>query len=247
MYSLSSRYYNPEIGRFINADDTDTIGATEGLITSNLFAYCANNPVNMTDEGGYWPSWGWNALKIGIGVLAITAVIVTGGAAAPLLIAVAVSTASGAAVGGAIGFATGGVEGFKKGLVDGACDGFMLGALGGAAAALKAGKLAKYTTGTAGQIGKIGEKLSGIIKNTKSFRMASGNMRIPDGLSWSKKLLQEVKNVKSLSLTSQLRDYMQFSKANGLAMELFIRPNTYLSGPLKQAIAQYGVTIKYLW
>ena len=32
----------------------------------NLFAYCANNPVNMSDDSGYWPSWaslsskGWN-------------------------------------------------------------------------------------------------------------------------------------------------------------------------------------------
>jgi hypothetical protein len=105
--------------------------------------------------------------------------------------------------------------------------------------------VAKYTTGTAGQIGKIGEKLSGIVKNTKMFKMASGNMRIPDGLT--RTLLQEVKNVKSLSLTSQLKDYMQFAKSTERTMGLFVRPNTYMSGPLQNAIKQYGVVVKYLW
>jgi RHS repeat-associated protein len=159
LYYLQSRYYNPQWGRFVNADDTDTIGATEGLLTTNLFAYCVNNPVNMTDESGYWPSWGWNALKIAVGVVAIgvavAATVATGGAAAPALIA-ALQVAGGgaaisAAIGGAFGFASGGWKGALNGAVDGACDGFALGGLGAAGSAIgKAvqvgGKMVVYTS-----------------------------------------------------------------------------------------------------
>jgi RHS repeat-associated protein len=70
LYYLQSRYYNPQWGRFVNADDTDTIGATEGLLTTNLFTYCVNNPVNMTDESGYWPYAidGVGSLGVGAGI-----------------------------------------------------------------------------------------------------------------------------------------------------------------------------------
>ena len=47
LYYLQSRYYNPELSRFINADGY--IGQPGILLSHNLFAYCMNNPVNMTD------------------------------------------------------------------------------------------------------------------------------------------------------------------------------------------------------
>ena len=50
LYYLNSRYYDPEIGRFLNADwqmDENT-----GLLKGNLYAYCANNPVKNLDEEG---------------------------------------------------------------------------------------------------------------------------------------------------------------------------------------------------
>lgn len=54
MYYLNSRYYDPEIGRFINADDVGVIGTTPWTLTDkNLYAYCDNNPVNRRDSGGY--------------------------------------------------------------------------------------------------------------------------------------------------------------------------------------------------
>ena len=55
-YYVSSRYYDPEIGRFINADTTDILTATPmGLTDKNLFAYCDNNPVMRADYGGdFW-------------------------------------------------------------------------------------------------------------------------------------------------------------------------------------------------
>ncbi|OQB24455.1 MAG: tRNA nuclease WapA precursor [Firmicutes bacterium ADurb.Bin182] len=51
LYYLQSRYYNPEWGRFINADVYVSTG--QGLLASNMFAYCANNPVMFSDEHGY--------------------------------------------------------------------------------------------------------------------------------------------------------------------------------------------------
>ena len=47
LYYLESRYYNPEMGRFINADNN--------FSNYNLFMYCGNNPVNRIDPNGeHW-------------------------------------------------------------------------------------------------------------------------------------------------------------------------------------------------
>ena len=57
LYYLGSRYYNPEIGRFINADDESLITATPESATwdKNLFAYCDNNPITRADSAGeFW-------------------------------------------------------------------------------------------------------------------------------------------------------------------------------------------------
>ena len=50
-YYLQSRYYDPEIGRFINADSYASTDAT-GLLSTNMFAYCENDPVNKSDSNG---------------------------------------------------------------------------------------------------------------------------------------------------------------------------------------------------
>ena len=56
-YYLQSRYYNPNWGRFLNADGQ----LNPGLLGSNMFAYCNNNPVMGTDETGR----GWLGALIG--------------------------------------------------------------------------------------------------------------------------------------------------------------------------------------
>ena len=59
LYYLQSRYYDPEIGRFINADAFVSTG--QGFIGNNMFAYCLNNPVNGSDPCGScfhrWDFW----------------------------------------------------------------------------------------------------------------------------------------------------------------------------------------------
>ena len=52
-YYLNSRYYDPAVGRFINADNYPSTG--QGLSGNNMFAYCGNNPVSREDDGGeFW-------------------------------------------------------------------------------------------------------------------------------------------------------------------------------------------------
>ena len=51
MYYLQSRYYDPAIGRFINADSFATTDA-EGFLSCNMFAYCENDPINRSDPSG---------------------------------------------------------------------------------------------------------------------------------------------------------------------------------------------------
>ena len=53
-YYLQSRYYDPQTGRFINADDTDYLGADGSFASYNLFAYCSNNPVMNVDPSGHF-------------------------------------------------------------------------------------------------------------------------------------------------------------------------------------------------
>lgn len=48
-YHLKSRYYSPEVGRFLNADSVLDSRSTNAL---NLFVYCGNNPVNNQDPDG---------------------------------------------------------------------------------------------------------------------------------------------------------------------------------------------------
>ncbi len=68
LYYLQSRYYNPQVGRFLNADGYITTG--QGVLSYNMFAYCGNNPVMFSDPTGcFWKkissffSNAWNGVK----------------------------------------------------------------------------------------------------------------------------------------------------------------------------------------
>ncbi|MGI6745877.1 MAG: RHS repeat-associated core domain-containing protein [Acutalibacteraceae bacterium] len=185
-YYLQSRYYDPEIGRFINADDADILdGGNDHMLENNLFAYCFNNPVNMTDEDGQWPSWATKVL-IGAGAIVLGAAITvaTGGAGTafiPALVAGTQAALTSAAIGAAVGagasvvsnrISTGSWKGSGKaalnGAVNGAVDGFMTGGImAGASQAISGGfKVAAKATVNAGK------KVSGI-KLTKNIKALS--------------------------------------------------------------------------
>ena len=47
LYYLNSRYYNPEIGRYINANDVGAISPSS-VNGVNLYMYSVNNPVSIS-------------------------------------------------------------------------------------------------------------------------------------------------------------------------------------------------------
>ena len=68
-YYVGSRYYDPEVCRFINADTVDILGVQDNLNGKNLYAYCDNNPVMRVDTTGQF----WNIAAgaiIGAGISA---------------------------------------------------------------------------------------------------------------------------------------------------------------------------------
>ena len=56
LYYLQSRYYDAEVGRFINADDVNTIFIEENEIyKDNYYIYCNSNPISLIDKNGHAP------------------------------------------------------------------------------------------------------------------------------------------------------------------------------------------------
>ena len=77
-YYLQSRYYDPEVYRFINADGYISTG--QDINCYNMFAYCGNDPVNKCDPNGRFfltaTICGAAIWKIGLAIIASVALIV---------------------------------------------------------------------------------------------------------------------------------------------------------------------------
>ncbi len=80
LYYLNSRYYDPEIGRFINIDEISIVDVTKIALNGlNLYCYCLNNPINETDNSGYFLIWLFiTAIVVGFVVGAGTSIISQG-------------------------------------------------------------------------------------------------------------------------------------------------------------------------
>ena len=52
MYYLQSRYYDPDVGRFVNSDEAIFVSISANATQKNLFVYCNNDSVNADDECG---------------------------------------------------------------------------------------------------------------------------------------------------------------------------------------------------
>ena len=105
LYFLKTRYYDPEIGRFMTIDGVEYLDP-ETINGLNLYAYCGNNPVMRVDENGNaW--WHW---VVGIVLVATTtvAMVATAGLAATV-IGVSSSVATAMMVGAGIATATAGI------------------------------------------------------------------------------------------------------------------------------------------
>ena len=155
-YYLQSRYYDPTICRFINADIPEIVTVDfENITQYNLFAYCFNNPINLIDDGGSWPSWIKKAVAA-VAVVATVAVVAAvtvatagaGTAAAVIAVGAAKGAAMGMVSGAAIGAATGAVShrvstGSWKGAGTAALNAMSDGALSGAISGAITGGLSR--------------------------------------------------------------------------------------------------------
>ena len=90
-YYLQSRYYDPIVKRFINADSYGSTGT--GLLGYNMFAYCENNPVQREDRDGEF----WHLVVGGIigGLIGGVSAAISGGDVADILISATAGAASG--------------------------------------------------------------------------------------------------------------------------------------------------------
>ena len=199
-YYVSSRYYVPEIGRWLNADIPETLTADfEDFAQYNLFAYCFNNPVNMSDETGTWPSWA-KKLAAAVAVVAVVATVAAitvatagaGTAAAVIAVGAAKGAAIGMASGAAIGAATGAVNhrvstGSWSGAGTAALDGMGDGALSGA--------ITGAVTGAVGSAVRVGQAAKAFDNGTfksgyQSMKYHYNEHVVKEGLNKSTNIIQ---------------------------------------------------------
>ena len=128
LYYLQSRYYNPEMGRFINADNY-YFATGQGFLGNNIFAYCNNNPIMYTDSLGMAPEW-WQWTVSGLMVVGGAVLIATGvgGIAGGSLICAGANAIIGSYVSEASGGSS--TAGWVGGMVTGAISGIGAGAAG---------------------------------------------------------------------------------------------------------------------
>ena len=167
LYYLQSRYYDPQVGRFINADAIDVCIATQSdqINGLNLYAYCMNNPVMCSDSTGmssFWDSIGkwfkdhWVELTIGAafivaGVLTMGVAAAIGGAtfggimatmgsaALSSAIQVGISMGISGVIGGTMSAISG--DGFMSGFGNELASGFMLGGIFAGVARMASGAM----------------------------------------------------------------------------------------------------------
>jgi hypothetical protein len=98
------------------------------------------------------------------------------------------------------------------------------------------------------QLGKDGEAAAKIIKNTRRIPSATGTAayRIPDVLDSAAKVIGDVKNVETLSLTNQLKDFLAFAQTNGYQFQIWVRATTVLTGPVAALVKNGSIVLRFL-
>ena len=251
---LNARYYEGSRGQFISQDPSflalGDAGRTQAMIGMSLekvlmdpqllnsYSYARNNPIMYTDSTGRF---------IDVPFISNSPWVQQGASAlydqnAVWQTAMDNPIAAGAVVGVGAGVAA---YGAAAGLTAASVQ-----YLGGAGTACIAGcqKTAQTLQSTPQALGKIGEQLSGLTKNTERIPSVTNtaNYRIPDGLNHVTKTLSEVKNVNYQSFTNQLKDSLFHAQSTGYKFELITRPSTAISGPLQGAINSGSITHKFL-
>jgi len=148
LYYYNSRYYDPELGRFIQADTvTPSVADCQSL---NRYSYCLNSPLNYTDPSGHF-AW----------MVVLVAALEAGAAGAAI----------GAVAGGIISAITGGNVG--AGILGGAVAGFVTGFGIGAGGQIAVGLHAASPIGAS-----IGGALGGAAGGAASSAIQGGNVAV---------------------------------------------------------------------
>ena len=71
-YYLQTRYYDPTICRFINADNYELVADLASVPGQlNMYAYCNNNPIMYTDPTGLWIETVFDLFSLGVSVVEV--------------------------------------------------------------------------------------------------------------------------------------------------------------------------------
>ena len=260
-YYVSSRYYDPEIGRFINADgQIANVGGD--ILGYNMFAYCMNNPVNMSDPTGNWPKWA-TKLAVAVAVVATVAVVaavtVATAGAGTAIAAVAVGAAKGAAIGLAVGAATGAAsgaishrvstgswKGAGEAALNGMGNGALTGAIGGAITGGLTGGLSYNSTASTSTAGN----------GFNTFRQLKNNIGSPGvGNEWhhiveqsqiaksgfSPQMIQNTNNIMAVSKSTHRAISGYYSSIQPFTNGMIVR--NWLAGQSFSAQYQFGLDV----
>ena len=135
LYYCNTRYYSPEIGRWISIDDVDYLDP-ESVSGLNLYCYCMNDPINYADPSGH-------SVILALCLFAVSSLAMWG-----------VSELFGAQIAGGIGSISGGATAISTGISLcafgpwGIVVGITLMAVGGLTIAFGANEIVDGVTGT---------------------------------------------------------------------------------------------------
>ena len=202
LYYLKSRYYDPQVKRFVSEDTV--VATNDNINASNVFLYCLNNPVIYDDQSGCFVGWDDAAAAlVGCGVSVFTQ------------LALDISTGS---------FGTG--ESYIGSFVGGALGGWISlyypgasGAISGGASSLITDLLEMYTGKSNKEMDEI--MISALSEATKGFLLdfAFDNLPSKTGKSYrhtSDESSRAFGKVGSAKTFSKKRDWFYYAFSNGL-------------------------------
>ena len=99
LFYCNSRYYSPELCRFISPDSIEYLDP-QSINGLNLYAYCMNNPIMYADPSGHSPTawWEWALAGVAVAGLIVGSIFTCGTLAGAVL--------AGAAIGAGISLGT---------------------------------------------------------------------------------------------------------------------------------------------
>jgi hypothetical protein len=116
----------------------------------------------------------------------------------------------------------------------------------GVADAVATGVAAETGGAASVRLGQAGESAvrSAYDIGPKASADIAGRTRIFDGLTDT--TVSEVKNVARQSFTLQLRDSLSYAQSTGRTFDLYVRQDTYLTGPLREAIGRGDINLRFI-